>query len=173
MGGGSVLTFEPMKSNYNAILQNLELNNCSKNAEVVNVGLGNENKKVEIFFNDAEMGECSVVFGDDKKNKDTIELVRFDDFAKDRTFSDCCIVKMDIEGNEEAAILGMQEFITREKPLLILELWKDNSSKVTAFLNSLGYRKLHIFWFIEEKHQTIIQEMYKMYNKYGIRYDYE
>lgn len=168
-----VITFEPVKSNYEMILKNLEENNCSDLATVYNYGLGDKNQKQTIFYNSSELGESSVVMTEDKKESSEIEIVDFDNFISSKDFKEICVVKIDIEGNEEKAINGMKDFIANQKPLLILELWEENSKDVTEFLHSLGYKKLHIFWFIESKHGYYMEEMYKFYNKHTLRYDYQ
>lgn len=169
----NVLTFEPVKSNYEMILNNLRYNNCLDNANVYNCGLGESIHKQNIYYNSSELGESSVVLTDDKKEKSEIEIVDFDSFIKVQNFKEICVVKIDIEGNEENAINGMKNFINTQKPLLVLELWEDNSKNVREFLHALGYKRLHIFWFIESKHGDYMKVMYNHYNKHVLRYDYE
>ncbi|MGV0923091.1 FkbM family methyltransferase [Empedobacter tilapiae] len=168
-----VITFEPVKSNYEMILKNLKGNNCFDSATVYNYGLGDKKQKQTIFYNSSELGESSVVMTDDKKESSEIQIVDFDTFIENKNFKEICVVKIDIEGNEEKAINGMKDFIANQKPLLILELWEENSKDVADFLHSLGYKKLHIFWFIESKHGHYMEKMYNFYNKYTLRYDYQ
>lgn len=167
-----VITFEPVKSNYDMILKNLESNNSTNNAKVYNLGLGESNHKQKIYYNLSELGESSVVASADKKDESEIEIVAFDTFIKNTAFNELCIVKIDIEGNEENALNGMKKFIQNNKPLLVIELWEDNSKNVTDYLLSMGYKRLHIFWFIESKHSTYMDIMYQLYNKNVLRYDY-
>ena len=169
----NVITFEPIKSNYEMILKNLEENNCCDLATVYNYGLGDKKQKQTIFYNSSELGESSVVMANDKKESSEIEIVDFDNFILHKDFKEICVVKIDIEGNEEKAIIGMKDFIANQKPLLILELWEGNSKNVTEFLHSLGYKKLHIFWFIESKHGYYMKEMYNFYNRHTLRYNYQ
>lgn len=169
----NVISFEPVKSNYDMILKNLQENNCRDSAIVYNYGLGDKNQKQTIFYNSAELGESSVVMTSDKKESSEIEIVDFDGFIKSNNFKETCVIKIDIEGNEEKAINGMKDFISTQKPLLILELWENNSKNVADYLRSIGYKRLHIFWFIESKHSDYMKKMYKLYNSQTLRYDYE
>lgn len=50
---------------------------------------------------------------------------------------------------------------------------EEKSPKLVAFLNSHGYKRLHIFWFLEEKHQVCISKMCEKYSRYHLNYDYE
>lgn len=170
--GWKTITFEPMESNYNSLIRNLEFNDCQKNTVVYNLGLGEENKTQTIYFDPREMGEASVM--NTKQGSETqIKIVRFDDFMKDTEFEDFCMVKMDIEGNEERAINGMRNFLTEHKPLLVIELWKEHSKTLIPYLKSLGYKRLHIFWYIEQKHGGTIAEMRKLYENSGMKLNQE
>lgn len=171
--GWKVITFEPMKSSCQMILKNLEENQCSENANVYNLGLGIKNEILTIYYNSEETAESSLVMNEDNKNKEDIEIVSFDSFIDYKDFDELCFVKIDIEGNEENAVMGMLEFIKDKRPILMLELWEYNQQKVTDILKSFGYKRLHVFWFIEEKHQQYMDKMYGMYNAHGLVYDYK
>ena len=55
----------------------------------------------------------------------------------------------------------------------MLELWEYNQQKVTDILKSFGYKRLHVFWFIEEKHKEYMDKMYQLYNSHSLVYDYK
>ena len=165
-----VITFEPVKTNFNQIIKNLNENNCSSNADVRNIGLGKNNEKLPIYFYEKEMGEASVISDQSRKRKEEIEIVRFDDCMKNYHYDELCVVKIDVEGGEENAVFGMKNFISENKPLIILELWEERSQNLIVFLKSLGYKRLHIFWFIEEKHGAVMKKMDVLYKKHGVVY---
>ena len=170
--GWDVITFEPLPTNYNALQNNLKINNVSDNAQVYNAGLGDETIEKTMFFNKKELGEASVaeqVGG----SSESIKIMKFDDVYSNLKFKDLCIAKVDVEGFEENVISGMKHFIEAELPLFVIELWEEKSANLIAFLKSLGYKRLHIFWFHPEKHQDLITKMYEKYNRYSLRYDYE
>jgi FkbM family methyltransferase len=170
--GWNVISFEPLKTNFNALENNLKLNNVESNATIFNAGLGNENREEIIYFNKKELGESSI----NQKtgnSKDTIKILRFDDLYKDLRIAGLCIVKVDVEGFEEQVLEGMHEFVKTTKPLFVIELWAEKSPNLVQFLKSQGYKRLHIFWFIEEKHEKYIQKMYEKYNRYRLNFDYE
>lgn len=169
----NVHTFEPVKMNYDAILSNLKLNECEQYAKVYNVGLGNSERFETIYFDSKELGESSMIKQKNQNSENRIQILRFDDFMLNEKFDDLTIVKIDVEGFEREVFEGMMKFIEANKPLLMLELWEDNSTSIIPLLKSLGYKRLHVFWFIEEKHQRYMDVMYHLYNKKTIHYHYE
>src|SRR5690606_25141174 len=122
----NVITFEPIKINYDVIISNLKLNNCEQFARVNNVGLGNKEAIETIYFNPKEMGEASLIKQETQNSESQIEIVRFDDYMQINQFDELCIVKIDVEGHEEGVARGMLNFIESNKPILVIELWKEN-----------------------------------------------
>lgn len=167
-----VISFEPLKTNFEALEKNLKSNGSSENAQIINAGLGDQSTDKTIYFNKMELGEASV-YPREGDSKDFIRILRFDDIADQFTFRPVCVVKVDVEGFETNVLSGMQEFVKKEKPLFVIELWEEKSANLVKFLKSQGYKRLHIFWFIEEKHQEYIEKMYQMYNRYQLVYDYQ
>lgn len=167
-----VISFEPLKTNFLALEKNLQNNGLTGNAQIFNVGLGDQPSEKTIYFNKMELGEATVNQREGD-SKDSIKILRFDDIAQDFSFRDLCIVKVDVEGFEEQVLSGMEEFVKREKPLFVIELWEEKSANLVKFLKSQGYKRLHIFWFVEEKHQQYIDKMYSMYNRHKLVYDYK
>ncbi|MCP2037484.1 FkbM family methyltransferase [Chryseobacterium sp. HSC-36S06] len=170
--GWKVISFEPLKTNFRALEHNLKSNGVYENAQIFNAGLGNKTDNETIYFNSLELGEASV----SEKNgdsKDEVKILRFDDLYQDFEIENLCIVKVDVEGYEEEVLEGMHEFVSKHKPLFVIELWAEKSPKLVEFLKSQGYKRLHIFWFVEEKHSPYISQMYERYNRYQLNYDYE
>ncbi|MFV0304747.1 MAG: FkbM family methyltransferase [Moheibacter sp.] len=169
-----VITFEPLKTNFDTIKDNLNLNNCKQFVQLNNIGLGNQKSTETIYFNGKELAEASLFSSNERNLTTEIKIERFDDYyiSTDK-INDLCIVKIDVEGVEENVIRGMSKFIETHKPILIIELWGDKSKNLVPYLKSIGYTRLHIFWFIKEKHQELIDPMYKLYNKHSIQRRYE
>lgn len=167
-----VISFEPLKINFNALENNLKLNKIEHNATLFNFGLGNKKEEQTIYYNKLELGEASI---DEKTgdSKDFVKILRFDDIYKDLKIDDFCVVKVDVEGYEEQVLEGMHGFVKEHKPLFVIELWEEKSPKLVAFLKSQGYRRLHIFWFSDEKYAACMNKMYQLYNRHQLIYDYE
>jgi FkbM family methyltransferase len=55
------------------------------------------------------------------------------------------LIKIDVEGFEQALFEGAQEFFQRHRPVIIIESWQNKIEKVTQQLDALGYvRASHI-----------------------------
>lgn len=172
--GWKVYSFEPVGINFKALEDNLKLNNAYENAKIFNVGLGDNNEQKDIHYDRMAMGEASVYKNERSNESVSVKIVRFDFLFKDYTeFIEPCLLKVDVEGFEQKVISGMKDFIKEKKPLLILELWKEQSAELIQFLKSEGYERLHIFWFIRSKHIKEIEEMNKFYKKHNVKYQYE
>lgn len=167
-----VITFEPLDMNYQAILNNLQLNHCSDRAKIYKAGLGDANSTETIYFNPHELGEASLVHSNKRSDMDLVKILKFDDFMQDKKFSGFCVVKIDIEGNEEKAVEGMKNFISENNPLLIIELWGTSKSLI-PFLESLGYKRLHVFWYIDSAHGKYMDEMKKFYRLTNMHFDHK
>ncbi|MBU4537453.1 MAG: FkbM family methyltransferase [Weeksellaceae bacterium] len=168
----NVISFEPLKINFNALENNLKLNNVEKNAKIFNVGLGNRTEDQIIYFNKLELGEASVS-QKEGSSRDSVKILRFDDLYNDLQIKDFCIVKVDVEGFEEQVLEGMHGFVKTHQPLFVIELWAEKSPKLVEFLKAQGYKRLHIFWFVEEKHSACMSKMYERYNRYQLTYGYD
>ena len=49
-----------------------------------------------------------------------------------------CLLQLDVEGHERAALIGGRETIQRDKPIILIE---DNSQDSAPVLRDLGYRR--------------------------------
>lgn len=49
------------------------------------------------------------------------------------------LVKIDVEGFEAEVLKGITRLIQRDRPRMVIEIWKENRSHVTRKLESLGY----------------------------------
>ena len=73
--------------------------------------------------------------------KISVEAVRTDDLVLDHEFKKIDIVKIDVEGEEKQVLMGMQDLLTRDKPVIICE-WHPAvaGSDYMSIFESLGYR---------------------------------
>lgn len=63
---------------------------------------------------------------------------KLDNFS--HQFSKVDLVKMDVEGAEVEALDGMKKIITRNEPIMIIEVLEKNESTVYDFMAQHGYR---------------------------------
>ena len=149
---GQVMAFEPFSKNHLALQSNIEANQF-KNIKVYQIGLGNKNEKLQIRYNSADhnLGMASINLTTYDYIED-IEVKRLDDFTSQMDLSKLKFIKIDIEGFEFEALLGMAEILGKYKPLLLIE--QDENvlqsktpevvEKIDEFLKAIGYKKYWI-----------------------------
>lgn len=149
---GQVMAFEPFSKNHLALVSNIEANQF-KNIKVFQIGLGNKNEKLQIRYNSADdnLGMASINLATYDYSED-IEVKRLDDFTSQMDLTKLKFIKMDIEGFEFEALLGMTEILEKHKPLLLIE--QDENvlqyktpevvEKLDDLLKAIGYKKYWI-----------------------------
>ena len=95
-----IYSFEPMTESFDSLKKTFEANNCL-NAQAVHKALSNQDGTMEI------LGQIC-------------QTTTVDTFAKDKKIG--CI-KFDLEGMETKALLGAEQTIKRDKPLLLICLY--------------------------------------------------
>lgn len=147
--GGSVIGFEPDAKNLLKAEKNLRLN-AFENVKIIRKGLGAEAAKVKLFkVNQANQGMNRILNEADLEGDfefEEIEIVRFDDFAKENSFERIDLIKIDVEGYEMKVLQGAEESLTKYSPVLFIELDDDNlkaqndsAQALILFLERLGY----------------------------------
>jgi FkbM family methyltransferase len=117
--GCKIYAFEPVESTYNKMAGNI-----SENKKIIPVmkGLFHENCSLEIniFNSDLHSSLYDVQGAQYALNqKQTIELVRGDDFMKENNIEFIDVLKLDTEGAEYDALLGFENSIKNGKIKLI------------------------------------------------------
>lgn len=137
----NVVAFEPVKFIFDVLRANLEQNQIS-NVNAVNFGLSDRNIETEIFIpSNGNLGSSSL----EAKEGNGI-LLKVTTTIGDRYLSghfsnqQVDFIKMDVEGHEAIALLGLQETIANNQPLLLLE-WKSQST-LTSFHEHDLFKKL-------------------------------
>jgi FkbM family methyltransferase len=147
--GASVYSFEPIKSSFNCLKQNLALNNLpAKNA--YNFGLSDENKSVKFFF-DVKFAMASSM-ANLREDSDTVteecEVKRLDDFVSSTpSLKKVDFIKCDVEGAELFVFKGAMETIKRDTPIIFTEMLRKWAGKfnyhpneIIGLLKDWGYR---------------------------------
>lgn len=113
---GMVFAFEPDETNYAFLIRNIEQNGYS-NVTPVKKAVTSGTGKVKLFLDTHESGEHSIV-GDKRRQKAVlVDSVALDNFLN----KDCVVdvIKMDVEGAEMAALVGMSKVIARSPRLVM------------------------------------------------------
>lgn len=132
----SIHCFEPIKSTFDILKKNIEINNLSDKVTLHNVAVGDNTTKGSISWYKAHnIGATGI-----KESKDgEFDIIRIDDIKFKNKID---FIKIDVEGFELKALAGMKELIKRDKPVMIVESYGEAIPKVIKFLENLGYECL-------------------------------
>ena len=73
-------------------------------------------------------------------------MIAFDDYVSDNKIDKIDFIKIDIEGAELQALMGMKEVLRKLKPVLLVEILKEQNDRnsILSFLSDLGYQQFYI-----------------------------
>jgi len=119
---GKVVAFEAFSSNFKQFKNNISINNF-KNIISENKAISNQNSTIEILYNekDHNIGMASA-FLKDFTSREIVESTTLDEYASIHNISKIDLIKIDIEGGEYHAILGMTKILSERKPQVIMEI---------------------------------------------------
>jgi FkbM family methyltransferase len=141
-----VIAFEPAEENCCLLKANLYLNSI-KNVKLIEKGLGAESAILPFFGEDAGnsgahgFGFNLVDVNTGERAIRQVEVVRGDDELEHLGINDqVAIIKVDIEGFEPQALVGLERTIKKSKPLIFWEAFSHPVANVTVeLLRGYGY----------------------------------
>jgi FkbM family methyltransferase len=116
---GKVYAFEPSPENYERLRQNtIDL----KNVFIRKAAVGNTNSKLRLYVsNDLNVDHRTYPTKEMRRSVE-VDCIRLDAFFQENKKID--FIKLDVQGFEYQAILGMQEIIEENKELkMMIEFW--------------------------------------------------
>lgn len=120
---GTVHSFEPIPNTFLQLSENVRANTLF-NVHLNQAGLWQKSMPIRLGLASDMAQNCgaySVGVRDQETAVDAI-AVALDDYAEQRNIQRIDFIKMDIEGAEHAALLGMQKIINRDHPVFLMEL---------------------------------------------------
>jgi len=148
---GKVISFEPFSINYNSLIKNISLNN-SRNIVLEKLAISAKESLVNIFYNckDYNFGMASSYLTN-YTNSEKVKSTTLDLYLKNKSFDRIDFIKLDIEGGEYPALLGMENILKKYHPILLVEILdnntltqSDNEENIISFLKNIGYVKYFI-----------------------------
>ena len=124
---GKVLAFEPEPSNFNLLTRNVKLNKFEDRCILINKAVSNFVGTAKLYLSDENPGDHTLL-KDNKKGKwikvQTTTIDHFLNYELNDKIKEIDVIKMDIQGNEMAALEGMVETISKSKNLkMFVEFW--------------------------------------------------
>lgn len=131
----SIYAFEPDPENYSKLLDCVSASNLTGQALAYQMGVGEHTEQLR-FSADGNLGAAISDDGDV-----VIQVVQLDEFLPDTEIN---FVKMDIEGAEQGALIGMKNILMQQRPNLAISAYHKPQDLWTLghWINelNLGYR---------------------------------
>lgn len=135
-----VYSFEPVKSTFEKLSKNIELNNLLDKAKIFNVGLSDENTFASVNqFSIRNVGGTSLK----KDSEGDFCLKRLDDVEIKENHID--FMKIDVEGHELNMLKGAVNTINKYKPTIFIECFENNFESVRKFFKNNNYELVKSF----------------------------
>lgn len=145
---GKVYAFEPDPENYRLLVKNIEANKYN-NIIPIQKAVSNKTEKIKLFLSEEHKGNHKIYDSGEGRKSIEIEAITLDQFTKENKINPD-IIKMDIEGSEPLAFLGMKNLLKHNKDIKIISeffphiIRKCRSSnppeEFISFLESQGFR---------------------------------
>lgn len=106
---GQVYAFEALPQNYEHCLAHIKINSF-KNITLENLAISDKEGFIEMLFNedDNNVGMASAYLKN-YSSKEKVKCINIDDYIANLNLSRIDLIKLDIEGGEYNALLGMEE----------------------------------------------------------------
>jgi len=147
---GKVYAFEPEPNNLHLLKKNIEINNYH-NVIIEQKAVSDTTKNVNLFTAKQGIGEHRINFSWFGNNGIEVKAIKLDNYIKEKID----FIKIDIEGAEYNALLGMKKILESNKDIKILvEYGKSQLNEFGVneddFFNFLELQKFKIY-FIDKK----------------------
>ncbi|MEM3385517.1 MAG: FkbM family methyltransferase [Nitrososphaeria archaeon] len=134
MGVKNVIAIEPDQENFNILLKNIELNKCKVGIQVFNIAAGEKEQFINLYSPEKDnLGMINVIGKGVRKG--CIKCYPLDKILK---VEGPIMVKIDVEGYEEAVLKGMAKILPKVN-ILFMEI-QGNPSSFNRFLAKKGFR---------------------------------
>ncbi len=152
-----VISFEPDPVSFTYLQKNVEKNNL-KNVEIHQLAIAQKAGTLDFYKNPHNFGDSRVYSFKEGKRAYTIKTISLDEFIDINNIGKVDVIKIDIQGAEGLALLGMQNTLAQQQPELFIEFFPKGlvscGTNPKDFINALhgfGYS----IWNIDDHSQTL------------------
>ncbi len=114
---GKVISFEPSRPTFDALNENLKLNNCSN---VITEQLALGDTEGSIFLGDVENDAMNFI-DKNQTSGESVPLKMLDNYLKENKILKVDFIKIDIEGAEMLCFKGAIDMLKTHRPTIIME----------------------------------------------------
>ncbi len=130
-----VYSFEPLEYTYEILKQNIQLNSLEERVKIFNFGLYNADTKASVnSYNQANIGNTSF----SPNNTGHFELKTLDSLKIPEKID---LMKIDVEGAEVEVLLGAENTIKANKPVIVIESF-NRKSEIDEVFKTFGYKQV-------------------------------
>lgn len=127
---------------------NVELNQL-RQVKIEKMAIGNSEDSIALYYNENEKNSGMVTtISDVYSLEEKVRMTKLDNYVREQNITKIDFIKIDIEGAEYLALLGMEQTLMQYKPMLMIEILEQNNSenarKIELFLKQLNYKKYFI-----------------------------
>ncbi len=135
---GRVYSFEPSPLSYKELKENITLNKIS-NIIPINMGISSLTTESSFYISNADNTGMSGLTraGNFSGSVETIQLTTLDEFVRKEEIDKIDIIKMDIEGAEVQALMGMQNTIAMHRPIIFAEVCQELLTRFNNTVNEI------------------------------------
>jgi FkbM family methyltransferase len=140
--GAKALAFEPALVAREALGRNIQLNHGRERTDVFACALADFEGTAR-FTTDLENSNRLV----DSTNGAgvAVDVRTLDAVLQELTIDTVTVLKVDVEGHDEAVLRGASSLLERDRPAVVVEIWSGGRS-ISKFLSRLGYRLFRYDW---------------------------
>ena len=122
---GKIYSFEPSKRLKERLDKTVKINNI-RNVTIVNLGLGESEGSTTLHYNPRQTGLSSIMTDFEGGSlSEIIQVTTLDKFSENIQ-GKVSFIKIDTEGYEPKVLKGARELISRDKPIIYIELGGDH-----------------------------------------------
>ncbi|MCF6279959.1 MAG: FkbM family methyltransferase [Flavobacteriaceae bacterium] len=143
---GQVISFEPFNKNHQSFKKNIKINDIS-NIIAENLAVSESDTFIDIYYNKDELNLGMVsAFITNYSDSQKAETISLDSYFEKNHINKVDFIKIDIEGGEYNALLGMKKTLVKYSPKLLIEILdesnpslQNNKEHIIFFLKKIGY----------------------------------
>ena len=123
---GKVYAIEPDNKNYSLLKKNIKANKY-KNIQIIKKAISEKSGRINFYTNDSNTGDNRTYMNNNKSHISIIQSATLDSLFPNLKID---FIKMDIQGSELKALLGMKKILKENKKIkLLIEFWPDGLSQ--------------------------------------------